>query len=546
MRSGAKVAVVGAVFLVAAGGTVYGAYSLVGGDDGTSVEGKSASGKKKTGPPDPTEIRETAAEFLAAWAKGDAPAAAELTNNAAEAGPALAGYATEAHVSRAAITPGAPVGAKVPFTVKATVSYQGASKPWSYASSLTVVRGLSTGKALVDWQPAVVHPKLTKGTSLRTGEAGTPQIKAVDRGGQELTKEKFPSIGTILDGLRQKYGSEAGGRAGIELQITGESDAVPDQTLLTLTKGTPGRVPTTIDANVQAAAERAVKRFKQASVVAIQPSTGEIRAVANNPATGFNAAMQGKQAPGSTMKIVTAAMMMEHDIAGPDSKVECPSTVTWEGVPFRNLDSFSIPSGTLTDSFRRSCNTAFIKAIGPLNEKGLANTALGSTALKYFGIGADWKTGVVSSDGSVPESSGGETAASYIGQGKITMNALNMASITATAKNGGFKQPVIVPQSLDDRELATAEPLPGRISDGLRRLMRAAAGPGGTGQQAMSSVGGDKGAKTGSAEVDGQSSSNSWFTGYSNDLAAAAVVQAGGHGGDAAGPVVAEVLRSGN
>lgn len=549
MRSGAKVAVIGAVFTIAAGGTVYGAYSLVGGDSSTGS--KSASDKKKTGPPDPTEIRETAADFLAAWAKGDAPAAAELTNNAAEAQPALAGYATEAHVSRATITPGTPVGAKVPFTVKATVSYEGQSKPWSYASSLTVVRGLTSGRALVDWQPTVVHPKLTKTTSLRTGEAGTPQIKAVDRNGQELTKEKFPSIGTILDGLRQKYGAKAGGKAGIELQITngstgGESDATPDQTLLTLTKGTPGRVPTTIDADVQAAAERAVKRFGQASVVAIKPSTGEIRAVANNPATGFNAAMQGKQAPGSTMKIVTAAMMMEHDIAGPDTKVECPATVSWEGVPFRNLDSFSIPSGTLTDSFRRSCNTAFIKAIGPLNEKGIANTALGATALKYFGIGADWKTGVVSSDGSVPESSGGETAASYIGQGRITMNVLNMASITATAKSGAFKQPVIVPQSLDDRELATAEPLPGRISDGLRRMMRAAAGPGGTAQQAMSSVGGEKGAKTGSAEVDGQSTSNSWFTGYSNDLAAAAVVQAGGHGGDAAGPVVAEVLGAGN
>ncbi len=56
---------------------------------------------------------------------------------------------------------------------------------------------------------------------------------------------------------------------------------------------------------------------------------------------------------------------------------------------------------------------------------------------------------------------------------------------------------------------------------------------------------GPKGAKTGSAEVDGQGTSNSWFTGYSGDLAAAAVVEAGGHGGDAAGPVVARVLKAG-
>lgn len=75
-------------------------------------------------------------------------------------------------------------------------------------------------------------------------------------------------------------------------------------------------------------------------------------------------------------------------------------------------------------------------------------------------------------------------------------------------------------------------------------MMRATAAWG-TGARAMATVGGDKGAKTGSAEVDGQETSNSWFTGFSNDLAAAAVVQTGGHGGDAAGPVVAEVLRAG-
>lgn len=54
---------------------------------------------------------------------------------------------------------------------------------------------------------------------------------------------------------------------------------------------------TTLDAGAQAAAELAVKKFSQASVVAVRPSTGAIRAVANNPATGFNAAMQGTQAP---------------------------------------------------------------------------------------------------------------------------------------------------------------------------------------------------------------------------------------------------------
>lgn len=66
----------------------------------------------------------------------------------------------------------------------------------------------------------------------------------------------------------------------------------------------------------------------------------------------------------------------------------------------------------------------------------------------------------------------------------------------------------------------------------------------GTAAGVMAGLGGDIGAKTGSAEVDGQTKSNSWFTGYRNDLAAAAMTQDGGHGVDAAGPIVAAVLRT--
>jgi cell division protein FtsI/penicillin-binding protein 2 len=67
----------------------------------------------------------------------------------------------------------------------------------------------------------------------------------------------------------------------------------------------------------------------------------------------------------------------------------------------------------------------------------------------------------------------------------------------------------------------------------------------GTAAGIMSGLGGNIGAKTGSAEVDGQAKSNSWFTGYRNDIAAAAMTQDGGHGIDAAGPIVRAVLAAG-
>ncbi|OKJ99687.1 penicillin-binding protein [Streptomyces sp. CB03234] len=544
MRSGAKVAVIGGVFTVVAGGVGYGAYNLWNGiTGGTTPTTTSAAAPRKagSGPVTAEEVERTAKDFLAAWAKGDEAAAGELTNNAGTATPAVAGFRDEAHVSKAVITPGQPVGPKVPFTVDATVTYEGQSKRLTYASQLTVVRGVTSGKPLVDWEPSVIHPKLTGESALRTGEAPNPPVKAVDRDGVELTPEKYPSLKPILDQLREKYGSEAGGKPGIETWIESPGEDGADQTLLTLTKGEPGKLRTTLDADVQAAAEQAVKRYGESSVVAIKPSTGEIRAVANNRQDDWNAAFLGVQAPGSTMKIVTAAMLLEKGLVSADRPAECPKNVMYQGRTFHNLDHFDLPAGsTFKESFKRSCNTAFIKLIDDVGD----DTALGKEARDVFGIGLNWQTGVVTKDGSVPAESGGVAAAQYIGQGTIQMNVLNVASITATAKNGSFKQPVIVPRDLDDREIATAaRPLEASAAQQLREMMRATA-TSGTAAEAMSGVGGDKGAKTGSAEVGGQADSNSWFAGFADDLAAAAVVQSGGHGGDAAGPLVASVLKA--
>ncbi|MGW0309889.1 penicillin-binding transpeptidase domain-containing protein [Streptomyces flavidovirens] len=542
MRSGAKVVVVGGVFLAVAGGVSYGAYSVVSGGSG-GPDAETVSAPKRSGPPSADEVGQTAKDFLAAWAKGDARLAADLTNNAAEAQPALFAYRDKARISEVKLTPGTAVGAKVPFTADATVTYKGKSKPFSYESELTVVRGLTSGKALVDWKPSVVHPDLGEGEVLRAGEASAPPIKAVDRNGTELTKERYPSLGPVLDALREKYGEEAGGKPGVELAIESSGDAAP-RTLLTLTKGKPGKLPTTLDAGVQAAAETAVKRHSEASVAAVKPSTGEILAIANNRSDSFNAAVQGQQAPGSTMKIVTAAMLMEKGLTGANQKVECPKTAMYQGNTFKNLDDFSIPDGTFATSFARSCNTAFIKLIDDAKD----DAALPKTAREVFGLGLDnWQTGIATADGSVPEATGGEAAAQYIGQGTIQMNALNMASVTATAKAGTFRQPIIVPRSLDGRELAVASrSMSPSVHSQLVGMMRqTATASWGTGTKAMASVGGDKGAKTGSAEVDGQGKSNSWFAGFSDDVAAAASVESGGHGGDAAGPLVASVLRAG-
>ena len=541
MHKGAKAAIVGSVFAVMVGGAGYGAFNMVNALNGDGGSGTGGPAPVRTGPPSASEVKDTTARFFTAWEKGNGAAAAVLTNNAQKAEPLLTSYSEAAHITGVKITPGAATGATVPFTVKATVSYGGKSKPLAYQSTLTVVRGVTTGRALVDWQPSVVHPGLKNmDDTLVTGESSAPPIEAVDRAGKVLTKEKYPSLGPILDELRGKYGDKAGGTPGIELAIHHAAPDTADTSLLTLTEGKPGKLPTTLSAGVQAAAEKAVAKYPNASVVAVKPSTGEVLAVANNRTDGWNAAFLGEVPPGSTMKIVSAATLIDNKITTANGPAPCPPDATWQSQTFTNLKGLAPnENATLSESFARSCNTAFVKYADEVKVDSLTNEAK-----ERFGIGLDWKTGIPSFDGSVPASGGPDTAANLIGQGQVQMNPLNMASVTATAMTGTFRQPVIVPQSLDDRELAHARGLPADTVTQLRAMMNRTA-TSGTAAGVMSGLSGRIGAKTGSAEVDGQAKSDSWFTGYRNDLAAAAMVQDGGHGVDASGPIVARVLRAG-
>ncbi|MCZ9344826.1 penicillin-binding protein, partial [Streptomyces sp. TRM76130] len=254
------------------------------------------------GPPSGDEVAATTEKFFAAWEDGNAEEAASYTNDAASATTLLTAYAEDAHIGGVTITPGTATGTEVPFTVQAEVSYQGKTEPLTYESRLSVVRGKTTGRALVDWEPSVVHPELSaEGDTLVTAEASAPPIEAVDRDGKVLTKEEYPSLGPVLDTLRERYGDQAGGEPGVELMVRHASPEVADTPLVSLTEGEPGKLETTLSASVQAAAEKAVEEFDESSVVAVKPSTGEVLAVANHRADGFNAAFQGRVAPGSTM-----------------------------------------------------------------------------------------------------------------------------------------------------------------------------------------------------------------------------------------------------
>ncbi|MGW3492559.1 penicillin-binding transpeptidase domain-containing protein [Streptomyces sp. NPDC001020] len=545
-RTSRPLVIGGLIAAVGVGGAVAG-YSLMGGAAAEDRTTATADHKPvKTGPPSASEVRTTATAFLTAWQRGDVAKAAAATDDSAAATRALTGYGKDAHITGVTLTRGTPSGASVPFSVKATVSYQGKSKPLTYESKLTVVRRVKDGVPLVGWQPSVVHPDLTDGDRLVTGEAGAPPIKALDRAGGELTTAAYPSLGTVLDGLREKYGKTAGGKAGVELRVVRKAPAkgtqkTPDKTLVTLSAGTPGTLKTTLSPSLQAKAEQQVAKKDKASVVIMRPSTGEILAVANS-GHGFNVAFQGSLAPGSTMKIVSSTLLFEKHLASADKTHPCPKYSTYGGWKFQNDKKFEIKKGTFKASFAASCNTAFISQAKKLHDDDLTKVAQ-----QVYGLGMNnWATGVPTFDGAVPVQSAAQMAASLIGQGGVRMNPLNMASVVSTAKTGVFRQPYLVSPSVDNRSLAKASrTMSASAQSQLKEVLQYTAAAG-TAAKAMAGLGPDFGAKTGSAEVDGQEKPNGWFTAWKGDLAGAGVVQSGGHGGDTAGPIVAALLRAGS
>ncbi|WP_369389767.1 penicillin-binding transpeptidase domain-containing protein [Streptomyces sp. CG1] len=545
-RKTTRPVVVGGMIAVFVGGVGFGAYALTDGGAAADERTSATSDHKavKSGPLSAAEIRTASTLFLTAWQQGRIDEAAAATDDASSATTLLTGYTKDARLKNVTLTPGTPAGAKVPFTVKATVSYKNLSKPLAYGSSLTVVRRASDGKPLVNWHSSVVHPDLQDGDTLVTGESGTPPVKALDRDGGELTAAKYPSLGPVLDGLREKYGKTAGGKAGIELRVVrgkaSQKAQLSDKTLVELSHGTPGTVKTTLNPDLQTAAEQQVGKRQQASVVVVRPSTGEILAVANS-GHGFNVAFQGSLAPGSTMKIVTSTMLFEKKLITPDASHPCPKTYKLAGWTFHNDDNSEIKKGTFRQSFGASCNNAFIDFAPKL-----ADSDLTKEAQQVYGLGMDnWSIGVPSFDGSVPVESGAQMGASLIGQGGVRMNPLNMASVAATVESGVFHQPYLVAPTVDNRTLAkAARTMSSETQSQLKDVLKFTADYG-TAAKAMAGMSGDYGAKTGSAEVDGQKKPNGWFTAYKGDLAAAGVVQAGGHGGDTAGPIVAALLKTG-
>ncbi|MGW3071984.1 penicillin-binding transpeptidase domain-containing protein [Kitasatospora sp. NPDC001132] len=534
----------GGVFaaLLAVGG--YGVYNVLNAvtDNDPSVGGHQGSATVAKAPQDPptAEQAEAAAkEFLAAWSRGDIAAAAGLTDHPESARAALATFHEQVGARSLALTRTGRAPADTPsepalgFRVKA--EFEGIPDAWEYDSVLSFVRS-QDGRPVVRWKPSVIHPQLAPGRTIAVKALPNAVSKPTDRKGRPL--DAFPSLRAVLPQITPPEGSTTA--PGQAVVLSGAGSGAEAEQLFVLTPPTAPKVRLTLDADLQQAAEEAVKQQSAngnpASLVAIEPSTGFILAMAYAPQGGFNRALAGGQAPGSTMKVITSAALLEAGVS-PDTVVPCKAT-TNSPRAWHNDEPGDFPSYTLADDFSHSCNTGFI-------DKGLEKLqpgTLASVAREQFGLGLEWHIGVPSRDVTIPPPGNkDEAAAAYIGQGRIQANSLAMASVAATVQSGTFRQPVL---REDVKRVTAPGKLPADVVRDLRAMMAKTATQG-TARTPMAGLSGQIGAKTGTVEAGGQAN-NSWFIAYRGDLAVAAEVEGGGHGFSAAGVAAAQVLKAGN
>lgn len=341
--------------------------------------------------------------------------------------------------------------------------------------------------------------------------------------------------------LQARYDERLYAAPGGEVVIADRATGAPVRTLARKKPGEGRPVRTTIDPGVQRAAEEAVGGLgKNASIVAIDPGTGRVLAVADGPDSGESRALTGRFPPGSTFKTVTAAALLDGGLTAGD-RVACPAATNVAGQRFENQGEFALPPGTtFAEAFAQSCNTAFVGLRDELDERTLTDTA------RAFGIGGTWQVGAATFDGGVPAAEGeNDKAAAMIGQGRVEASPLVMASVAATVKDGRFRQPVLVPDAAD-KPYKAPETLDKRTYQQLRSLMRGVVTDGSG--SALRGVPGLPHAKTGTAEFGTESPprTHAWMIGYLEgaDLAFSVLVEDGGSGGKDAGPVAADFLRA--
>ncbi len=406
-------------------------------------------------------------------------------------------------------------------------------------------------------------------------EASNGKLRPGDFAGKTGLERQYNDLLQGTDGMRRVVVNSIGK----EVERLATQEAIPGK-----------QIQLTIDDDLQQVAEQSLGA-RPGAAVALDPRTGEVLAMVSHPALDpndfavrisgedwkslnedplhplLNRAIQAQLAPGSVFKIVTATAMLEDKNPPESFTTFCPGYATFYGRQFKCwvYGKSSHGSVGLHKAILESCDVFFYNV----------GMHLGIDRLSYYGtkFGLGHRTGIdlpSEEPGLMPSAEwvervfhrkwyAGETISVSTGQGAVTTTPLQLARmIGGIAMGGVFKQPHLLkdPPSVGEERFPLSEPTVEKITDAMYGVVNEA---GGTARN-VRLPGIEVSGKSGTAQVIGYATrermgkqkkfeDNAWFVGYAPrrnpEIVVAVLVQESGkHGGEAAGPVVKDVIKA--
>lgn len=389
-------------------------------------------------------------------------------------------------------------------------------------------------------------------------------------------------------GLERYYNQHLMGRSGQRRVIVDSRGKEVEK--LDQLKPIPGRpLRLTIDADVQAAAEAALDGHKGA-VVALDPRTGDILAMASRPHFDpnlfavrigpeewrqltqdpdkplLNRSIQAQLSPGSVFKVLIAAAAVEEGVIDKDRfTVRCPGWANHYGRVFRCWRPEGHGVVNLHRAIVESCDVFFYEVGRRLGIDRIAHYAELAGLGSATGIDLPGEQG-----GLVPSREwkqrvrhepwyDGETISVAIGQGPLLVTPLQLAyAIGGIASDGVFAQPRLVFDPDSEPTIRRVGLRPETVET-IRAGLSGVVNEDGTGRGArLPNV--EVGGKTGTAQLvsldtakkfRGESGrslvDNAWFVGlapaHNPEIVVAVLVEHGEHGASAA-PLARQVIKA--
>ena len=474
-----------------------------------------------------------------------------------------------------------------------------------------VQQQLEAAKTLPHFQPIVIKPEATPGdiAFIESHRADIPLLEMLmvhrrryPRGGfmahvsgyvgevsaDQIEENSRYRPGDIVGkaGLERQYNEQLMGVDGMRRSIVNsvgrevgrleQTDAVP---------GKPIRL--TIDYDLQLVAEESLVG-KKGAVVALDPKTGEVLAMASQPSYDPNdfavsiskdewqslnedperplldRAIQAQLAPGSIFKILMATAMLESKAIPADYHVFCPGSAEFYGRVFHDWKKEGHGNVDLHDAIVHSCDVFFYNV----------GKQLGIDKISFYGanLGLGRKTGIDlpgEEPGLMPSEAWkervyhqkwypGETISVAIGQGAIAATPVQLGYMIGGIIMGGrFHQPhlLLSDQAAPEVDFPISDSTVDTVTQGMYGVVNE---PGGTGF-ASKLAGIEFSGKTGSAQVisnqglaragkQADLKDNAWFVGFAPrqnpEIVVAVLVQGGEHGGLAAAPIARDIVKA--